>query len=921
MDNPKEYYSIVTNVDIAEITKEILSDRITEETGDVIYINCPRHDSQSKRSFTVDKNKQCWYCFGCGEGGDVLHLVEFVQSGNVTKNVSGCMPDSHRAARDYLAKKAGVTPLSHWNLSPEQIADIESRRSEEDLVFGILTDIAYFYHEKLVGDKKALEALQDQYGISTETIQTLKIGYADNEGLVKHLKQTLKHEPADIAKTGCFNFDYHENMHPVFKNRFIFPYWKRGKVVYLIGRRTQWTENTRFENPKYKKLPLQNDQRKYVSPCISNRYFYNEDSVFSSSDFIIITEGVTDCISLMENGFACLSPVTTKFSDADKEKLFRLTNRFSRIYVCQDNEPSEAGFKGAMSTAHFLDSRGARVFVISLPLGEKQNAARKQLEENPNSDQKTIDQLKAASKIDVNEYFKTHTTDDFTRLLETAQSPIEYAIHAVPADSPVKERNIALEPVLKKIAQKSSLEQDAYLDEIRNHFTTKISKTSLRETIKKYKSAGVFDGEDQTPTLRELADDIIEHAGPFCFASNTGWFQYRDGVWNHVPTDHINHIVDQRLDDKFKNDNTTKKLRDEVREKVAIHSKVLLPVEVVLNGYRNLLNLKNGMYDVVSGKLSEHDAKYLSTIQLPYEYNSKSKCPRWNQFLEEIFPDDPDSKNILQEWYGYCLIPETKYEKALFCVGEGCNGKTVALTVLENLIGKANCSHISLDKLDADFHTVGLFNKLLNLCKETEAREIANSAAFKSVVSGETQEDAYKFRDRFSFPVFARLCFATNNFPKFNDTSQGIYRRLLVLYFKESFEGKEDTDLLEKLLMELPGIFQWALDGYRRLEARGRFEIPLEMLQAIEDLKRHSSSVASFVSECCEWDPESEDEQFITNREVYGEYKDFCRENGFKAYASNTFSKELRRLLPECKSEKRWWNGGTVKGFLGLKLK
>ena len=926
MNNPKEYYSLVTNIDIGDVARELVGGRITDESGGVIYVDCPRHDSVSRRSFTIDTKKQLWRCYGCCVNGDVLQLVEFIQSGAVTKNGSGTMPDTHRAARDWLAKKAGMPPLSQWNLSPEQVKEVEARRSEEELVFGILEDIADFYHVKFLARKDALEAFAAQYGISADTIKSLKIGFSDNDGLLAHLKEK-KHTPADIAKTGCFNYDFQENLLPVFKNRYVFPYWKQGRVVYLIARQSPWTEKNEYERAKYKKLQLPNEQRRHIASCVNNRYFFNEDALLAKSDFVVITEGVTDCVSLMERGFTAFSPVTNKFSDSDLDKLFNLTRKFERIYICQDNEPSEAGFKGAMKTAHYLESRGLKVYVSSLPLEEKHKEARARMAAlPPDAPKKTIDELRPACKIDVNEYFLAHTADDFRALLRKAMTPIQYAINAIPPDAPESERNSALEPILRRMARRTTLEQDTHLEAIREHFTTKISKTALRTTMRQLKEKGAPGGEHDEPdepTLRELAEDVINHAGPFCYASNTGWFKYREGVWKLMEKDNVNQIIDMRLDQNYRKDNTTKRLRDEVREKTALHSQVLLPVESILNGSLHLLNLQNGMYDIRTGKMLPHDPKYLSTIQLPYPFDPRAKCPRWMRFLDEALPDDLDSQRILQEWFGYCLVPDTKFEKALFCVGEGCNGKTVALTVLENLVGKDNCSHISLDKLDADFHTVGLFNKLLNLCKETEAREVANSAAFKSIVSGETQEDAFKFRDRFSFPVYARLCFATNNFPKFNDTSQGVFRRLLILNFKQSFEGREDTGLIDNLLEELPAIFQWALAGYKRLQARGRFQIPLDMLEAIEDLKRHSSSVASFVSECVERVEAGGDGEtpYEMNHRIYEAYKEYCRENNFRAFASVTFFKELRRALTDFQSEYRWNNGKSVRVILGIKLK
>ncbi|MEW6203428.1 MAG: hypothetical protein AB1546_15730 [bacterium] len=159
MNNPKEYYSQITNIDIAEVARELLADRITDDSGNVIHVDCPRHVSVSHHSLHIDRRNQFWKCWGCGVGDDVLHLVEFIQSGVVTKNAAGRMPDTHRAERDYLAQKARLPHLSQWNLFPEQLKEVEKRHSEEELVFGIFTDIAEFYHKKLLDIKDVWDML------------------------------------------------------------------------------------------------------------------------------------------------------------------------------------------------------------------------------------------------------------------------------------------------------------------------------------------------------------------------------------------------------------------------------------------------------------------------------------------------------------------------------------------------------------------------------------------------------------------------------------------------------------------------------------------------------------------------------------------------------------------------------------------
>ena len=141
------YYRQVTDVDIGEIARELLGGRITQESRQTLFCDCPNHRSQSHRSLHVWLDKQGWFCHGCGVGGDVLQLVEFVQFGVVTRGQSGPMPDSHRQARDFLAARARLPPLSKLaSGSPEEAEEAHQLTLR---VREALTAFADFYHQRL----------------------------------------------------------------------------------------------------------------------------------------------------------------------------------------------------------------------------------------------------------------------------------------------------------------------------------------------------------------------------------------------------------------------------------------------------------------------------------------------------------------------------------------------------------------------------------------------------------------------------------------------------------------------------------------------------------------------------------------------------------------------------------------------------
>ncbi len=245
--NVKEYYRLITEVDIGTVAKNLLSGRITQETNQRIMCDCPNHQSQSKTSLHIMLDKQGWYCFGCGSGGDVLQLVEFVQSGSVTSGQSGKMPESHKKARDYLAGIAGLPTLSRYGLTKKQLAETEANRRFEVRVKDAMTATARFYNAKLKESPKVLEWLKSKYAISDEMIDDLLIGFADNsKGIVKPLTAE-GFSMRELAAGGAFRPTGQDDLFPFFDKRIVFPYWSRGRVVFMIGRKTPWTPDKDWE--------------------------------------------------------------------------------------------------------------------------------------------------------------------------------------------------------------------------------------------------------------------------------------------------------------------------------------------------------------------------------------------------------------------------------------------------------------------------------------------------------------------------------------------------------------------------------------------------------------------------------------------------------------------------------------------------
>ena len=512
----RDYYRRITSLDIGGIARELLNGRITQSSERALLCDCPNHQSQSKRSLTIMLDKQGWYCFGCGTGGDVLQLVEFVRAGCITRGQSGRMPESHREARDFLAERVGMPSLSHAGLSPEAIEEMERDRRKGLQVFEALTALADYYHRRLVADTDALNWFREKYRIGDEMIARLKIGYAENTswtdsagtrqgGVVDELcngPNAFTH--AELSGTAAFR-PLGSSISPFFNRRIVFPYWSRGHVVFMIGRKTPWTPLADWEIPKYKKLPVRNaEKHTHVAACIRNDVLYNEDVLAARPDRVVITEGVTDCISLMEHGFPAVSPVTVQIRDADWERIIPKLAGAKTVFLCQDNEVSDAGLQGALRTAHVLTENGITTRVATLPLGEKQQNARRQFRDDFGLDGPTGSPRKFAlegrseeeanlaavlleqAKLDVNEYFAVGgTAADFEAVLSTAKTPLELLISRLSAGTAEAEVEHLLEPILGAAKRLSPVEQERHLRLIQTRLgKERISLSVLRKQVR-----------------------------------------------------------------------------------------------------------------------------------------------------------------------------------------------------------------------------------------------------------------------------------------------------------------------------------------------------------------------------------------------------------------------------------------------------
>jgi len=318
------------------------------------------------------------------------------------------------------------------------------------------------------------------------------------------------------------------------------------------------------------------------------------------------------------------------------------------------------------------------------------------------------------------------------------------------------------------------------------------------------------------------------------------------------------------------------------------------------------LTLQNGLYDLDADILIPRSSEIFTTNLLPYNYDPSATCPRFVQFLHEIFEDDQTKIDFVQEAVGYSFHKSLPTPAMFFLIGGGSNGKSVFINTISNLVGKENTSNVSFNALSDEYYILELFQKMINISGETPQGRCINTDTVKAVTAGDWITGRELYRQPMKFRPFAKHFLAMNKPPVITDQSHGMRRRIWVLEFNRRFTDKDmDRQLEEKLAQELSGIFNWALEGYRKLKARNfALSEPSSMKMAKEEYMDEMDSVRQFAKEYLE---KTEDRKaFLTLSNAYSEYQGFCSQSGKKdVQPKNEFKKVLVELGYDIGSSKK----------------
>jgi putative DNA primase/helicase len=317
-----------------------------------------------------------------------------------------------------------------------------------------------------------------------------------------------------------------------------------------------------------------------------------------------------------------------------------------------------------------------------------------------------------------------------------------------------------------------------------------------------------------------------------------------------------------------------------------------------------LIACQNGVVNIENRTLQPHDPGLFQVNCLPFDYDAAAPTypPMWQNFLRQLWPGEEDGKQArltLQEMFGLMLTPDTRYQKIFMIVGPKRSGKGTVARVLTRMLGRDNVTNPTLSGLSSQFGLAPLIDKRAAIISDARLGPRTDAYTVAERLLSISGEDALtidrKYREPWTGCLGVRFLILTNELPRIADASGALASRFVVLQLRNSFYGKEDHELTDKLVTELPGILNWSLKGLDRLRERGHFQMPRSSTDAIRQLEDLASPSTAFLRDWCIIDPQ----QSVNVKVLYGAWKAWCEQQGQSARSAIVFGRDLRACVAQ----------------------
>ena len=313
-----------------------------------------------------------------------------------------------------------------------------------------------------------------------------------------------------------------------------------------------------------------------------------------------------------------------------------------------------------------------------------------------------------------------------------------------------------------------------------------------------------------------------------------------------------------------------------------------------------LLGCPNGVVDLRTGELRPGRPEDRITMQAAFPFDPHAKAPLWEATIAAVFDNDPAIIAYFQRAMGYSTTGATKEEVLFVCHGNGSNGKGTLMNTVGKVLGD-----YSDDLPFSTFEQRGGSSGIPNDIAKIDGKRFVTSAETSTTGGVKLNEERIKAmtgrdpitarflrQEFFTFEPLAKIWFAANQRPEIRDDSDGLWRRLHLVPFLQSF-GKEkaNLDLKDLLLLEGPGILRWLVEGALEWQRLG-LAPPQSVLAGTEAWKEESDPLSDFLLEACVEAPEAR----VGATVLYEEYRRWAARGGTREpFSQKAFGTRMRK--------------------------
>lgn len=335
-----------------------------------------------------------------------------------------------------------------------------------------------------------------------------------------------------------------------------------------------------------------------------------------------------------------------------------------------------------------------------------------------------------------------------------------------------------------------------------------------------------------------------------------------------------------------------------------------------------LITVQNGTIDLRTCEILDHDRSHLITKLADATYDEDAACPRWEQFLTEIFGDDVDMLRFIWQICGYVLTGSVE-EKCLFYFygPQGNNGKTVFIETLMGILGDYSRQSVIDAFLAKPFANDGPTGQIARLAgarfvsiPEVPGGKKLNTQLLKDLTGGDTVTASFKYSQEFEYKSQMKLFMVGNGKVTITETTDAWWERLYLVPFTISIPPeRRDPALASKLRAERDGILNWMVEGLKLYHEKPgkRLTIPATIKEAVQEYRLESDEFGAFLAD----KTIKGDALSVGGLVIYKAYETWAKENGINPMKNPTFAK----IISERGYQKKRTNQGIV--YVGIDVK